>query len=67
MVKQYVDILNFLGHLTDVTLQWVKAHVGITGNENADSLAKKVATTPCTGPEPFLPVPYREVVKDSYH
>ena len=58
MVEQCVDALNSLGNLTDVKVQWVKAHVGTTGNETADFLAKEGAMLKCSGPEPYLPIPY---------
>ena len=37
--------LNRLGEANQVKIQWVKAHVGTTGNEQADQLAKE-------GPKP---------------
>ena len=42
-VKNAVNMLNLLGTTTDVTLLWIKAHVGHSGNEMADNLAKEGA------------------------
>ena len=36
-------------------------HEGILGNERADELAKRGASTPFTGPEPVLGLPYSVV------
>ncbi|XP_054290143.1 uncharacterized protein LOC129005312 [Macrosteles quadrilineatus] len=42
-----------LASQNSVTLGWVPGHVGIGGNESADKLAKKGASMPLFGPEPF--------------
>ena len=49
--------LNQLGKWNKIKIQWIKAHVGFQGNEEADMLAKKGAEQERYGPEPFLPVP----------
>ena len=49
--------LNDLSWLYKVTLHKVRAHIGIQGNELADSLAKKGANEKQIGPEPFLFLP----------
>jgi hypothetical protein len=38
--KDTRDSLNVLGKENTIVLEWVKAHVGILGNEEADKLAK---------------------------
>ena len=40
-VNKCIDSLNLLGTNNKVHLRWVKAHVGIQGNEVADFLAKR--------------------------
>lgn len=48
--------LNELSRLNKVTLVWVPGHIGISGNEAADQLAKRGASSPFIGPEPFCGV-----------
>ena len=43
-VEKCLDALNALGNDNQIHLRWVKAHVGIHGNQVADSLAKKGTT-----------------------
>jgi len=49
--------LTKLAEKHSVNLEWVKAHVGIQGNEAADFMAKMGAKMSATGPGPLLPVP----------
>ena len=48
-----IENLNELSKSQNITLHKVRAHIGIEGNELADSLAKKGASTKQIGPEPF--------------
>ena len=43
-VDKCINALNDLGEKNRIHLRWVKAHVGIHGNEVADFLAKKGST-----------------------
>ena len=53
LVRLIRDQLNLLGDSQDVHLTWVKAHVGLPGNEMADSLAKLATREFQDGPEPL--------------
>lgn len=53
--------LDELSSKQTVKLSWIKAHVGIPGNEKADQLAKAGSEMISHEPEPIIPVPLREL------
>ncbi|XP_055842324.1 uncharacterized protein LOC129909275 [Episyrphus balteatus] len=53
LVLECIGKLNELGKINKVTLHWVPGHVGVQGNEEADSLAKTGANSPLMGPESY--------------
>ena len=56
VVRECVTALNELGRFTSLRLRWVKAHIGIPGNEKADQLARRAAASPPRGPVESLPI-----------
>lgn len=50
------NIMTEIAQRRDITLQWIPAHTSIEGNDRADQLAKKGASSPAQGPEPFIPL-----------
>jgi ribonuclease HI len=48
--------LNELGRTNEVSLKWIPAHQGYSGNEKADTLAKQGSDGPFVGPLPSLPI-----------
>jgi hypothetical protein len=67
LVAECRDALTELARQNRVTLIWVPGHRGITGNEEADKLARQAADMPFLGPEPALGIPrctVREAIKN---
>jgi hypothetical protein len=57
LVAECLDALSELAGLNEVTLIWVPGHCGISGNEEADKLARQASAKPLLGPEPALGIP----------
>jgi len=67
IVAEGLDALSALASLNKVTLVWVPGHRGISGNEEADKLARQASAMLLLGPEPALGIPkcsVREVIKN---
>jgi hypothetical protein len=67
LVAECLDALSALPSLNRVTFTWVPGHRGISGNEEADMLARHASATPLLGPEPALGIPnclVREAIKN---
>jgi len=67
LVAECLDALTALASLNEVSLAWVPRHRGISGNEEADKLARQASATPLLGPKPALGVPkcsVREAIKN---
>jgi ribonuclease HI len=54
LVQECRNALDNLGSTRQLTIQWVKAHAGTDGNEEADKLARRGANSAYIGPEPAL-------------
>jgi ribonuclease HI len=67
LVAECLDDLSALASLNKVTLAWVLGHGGISGNEEADKLARLASVTPLLGPELALGISkcsVREAIKN---
>jgi ribonuclease HI len=67
LVAECLDALSALASLNTVTLVWVPGHYGISGNEEADKLARQASAMPLLGLEPTLGIPKcsaREAIKN---
>jgi ribonuclease HI len=57
LVAECLDALSALPRVNEVTLAWVPGHWGISGNEEADKLARQASAMMLLGPEPALGIP----------
>ena len=67
LVAECLDALSALASLNKVNLAWVPGHRGISGNEEADKLARQASAMPLLSPEPALGIPkcsVREAIKN---
>jgi len=67
LVAECLDALSALAGLNKVTLTWLPGHWGISGNEEADKLARQTSAMPLLGPELALGIPkcsVREAIKN---
>lgn len=56
LLLETIDKLNYIGSRHQLHVQWCKGHVGIQGNEQADTMAKLGAQARSNGPTPLLPL-----------
>ena len=56
LVIETIKNLNKIGDTSTVTLQWVRGHCGVTGNELADSLAKDATSLENIGTATPVPI-----------
>ena len=56
-IKQLKEKLNAYANLRPLTIRWIRAHVGHTGNELADHLARTGSETKTLDCYPTIPVP----------
>jgi ribonuclease HI len=54
LVEECKQTLSHLTSIVPVTIRWIPGHAGITGNEEADALARTGAQSKPIGPEPIL-------------
>ena len=64
IVWECLQNLNTLASKNTVVLLWVKAHIGVAGNELADKLAKKASRANFTGPEPAIGLTKNYIASD---
>jgi len=57
LVAEVIEAVNKVSICNSVRLLWVPGHCGVPGNEIANDLAKKAASTLFIGPEPVLGMP----------
>ena len=57
LVAECLDAVSGLASLNEVTLAWVPRHRGISGNEEADKIARQASAMPLLGPEPAVGIP----------
>lgn len=57
LVEEAKSKMNMCAIRNDVTMFWIKAHVGQSGNEDVDMLAKAGTSKTFTGPLPIIALP----------
>lgn len=55
LVRECKQAICVLSNTNTVTRLWVPGHIGIQGNQNADTLAMKGSSNPVLGSEPAIP------------
>jgi ribonuclease HI len=56
LMGECFEALNTLAMERPVTVHWIPAHSGYTGNERVDQIAKRATETEIIAPEPIIPV-----------